>query len=233
MCNCKKSSSTSRAAAKQVAAAPAVSSAPVRSRRSSSRRREAPVAPIAEPLIEIEGETFADKCQTFAYMLGLDEPVRREVLEAAIDYPAYARSLMAARDKPERLSDLLHNPPLQGSSEPLNNFTNSKLVAKASSALMKWALSGFPTVSKSTLEKRENACLACPNLIAPSSQLQRITASSVVSDQIGRRTGNKSCSACGCVITNKIRLSTESCPVASQENPALNRWGEELKTDTH
>lgn len=228
MCNCKKSSSTSGAGNRSVAVATTVASANS-PRRHAPRRKETPAPVVPETLVEIEGETFADRCLTFAYMLGLDEPVSREVLEAAIDYPAYARSLMSARDKPERLNDLLFNPPVISATKPLNNFTNTKLIAKASSALMKWAVAGFPTVSKAKLKTREDACLACPNLTEPTSTLQRATASATVYDQIGRRAGNKSCSVCGCVIVNKIRLSTESCPVPSSMDATRNRWGEELK----
>jgi len=232
MCNCNKSSgSSSRVNTRQVAVQSTAASSPAFSpRRKASRKNEVAVEVTPEPLLEIEGETFEDKCRTFAYMLGLEEPVRREVLEAAIDYPAYARSLMAAKDKPERFSDLLYNPPIIGSSKPLNNFTNAKLVAKASSALLKWAASGFPTVSISVLRKREDACLACPDLMAPTHRLQQISASGELSDQVGRRTGNKSCAACGCVITNKIRLATESCPVADPANSGFNRWGEPIRT---
>lgn len=230
MCNCNKSSAASRIINKQQAAQSSAASSVASPRRKAARRRETPVAPVAEPLVEIEGETFDDKCRTFAYMLGLDEPVSREVLEAAIDYPAYARSLMGAKDNPERFSQLLYNPPIVGASKPLNNFTNARLIAKASTALFKWAASGFPTVSKAVLRQREDACLACPNLTEPSSVLQRATASAVVSDKVGQRTGNKSCSACGCVITNKIRLATESCPIEDPEIAGMNRWGEPLKS---
>lgn len=179
-------------------------------------------------LEEIEGESLAEKCQTFAYMLGLEEPVSETVLIAAIESPAYARNLMQAMNKPVRLNDLLTNPPHLEGAKPTNNFTHGRLIAKAGAALLKWAGAGFPTVSKSTLQRREDACLACPNLTAPASTLQQITASSVVRDEIGKRTGNKSCSACGCVITNKIRLATESCPVAADGDPGMNRWGEAI-----
>lgn len=179
----------------------------------------------------IEGETIEDKCRTFAYMLGLEEPVSAEVLQAAIDNPGYARSLMSAIDNPARLADLLIHPPIIVSSQPANSFSNARLIAKASSALLKWAVAGFPTVPKSTLQKREDACLACPNLKAPETRLQSMSASASTSSKIGNRTGNKSCAVCGCVITNKIRLSTETCPVASSENPALNLWGEAMKTE--
>src|ERR1044072_8476634 len=110
MCNCKKNASTTKR-----------SSGPVSNFRngvSSSPRNTPPAFPnpasaqqtAAAPL-EVDGETIEDKCRTFAYMLGLEEPVSKEVLIGALEVPAYARSLMAAKDKSNRFYDLLNNPP--------------------------------------------------------------------------------------------------------------------------
>jgi hypothetical protein len=226
MCNCRKSKNQLSPAAVQSKAA-VVNNLP------RKRRTSAPREVIAEPLsspepVEIEGETLADKCLTLGYMLGFEQPVSENVLIAAVEEPAYARILLAAVNKPERLNDLLNNPPRVQGKEPVNTYTATKLLTKASSALMKWALNGFPTVSKAVLRAREDACLACPNLTAAAHALQQLSASSSSSATPGKRTGNKTCAACGCVVTNKIRLATESCPVADEAQPGMNRWGETL-----
>lgn len=229
MCNCKKTIPERVQRSAQNASAPPEN----RSRRKSAapNRSRVMAAAIAAPMmpVEIEGETMADKCRTFAYMLGLEQPVSETVFVAAVESPAYARSLLSAANKPERLSDLLNNPPYSQRSKE-NTYTATKLLTKASSALMKWALSGFPTVPKDTLKKREEACMACPNLTAPAHRLQQLSASATVRTEIGMRTGNKTCSACGCVITNKIRLATETCPVEDTAQAGINRWGEPVKS---
>lgn len=229
MCNCKKTPPDRTLRTVQNTVPPQDN----RSRRKSAapNRSRAMAAAIAAPVmpVEIEGETLADKCRTFAYMLGLEQPVSEAVLMAAVDEPGYARSLLQAVNKPERLNDLLNNSPFSQPSKT-NTYTATKLLTKASSALMKWALSGFPTVPKATLQKREEACLACPNLTAPAHRLQQLSASATPRTEIGMRTGNKTCSACGCVITNKIRLATETCPVEDTAHSGINRWGEPIKS---
>lgn len=228
MCNCRKLPPQQSQQALQSKAAPANN--PPRQRRTAAPPRDeipAP-APLTEPVV-IEGETLADKCRTFAYMLGLEEPVSERVLVAAIEGPVYARTLLNSINKPERLADLLNHPPRLQSKEPESTYTATKLLTKASSALMKWALSGFPTVSKAVLKTREDACLACPNLTAPSHALQQLSASSSAGTAPGKRTGNKTCAACGCVVANKIRLATEACPVEDAARPGMNRWGEAVK----
>ncbi|HTL82942.1 MAG TPA: hypothetical protein VL651_14610 [Bacteroidia bacterium] len=173
--------------------------------------------------LELPGETIGDRCRTFAYMLGLDEPVPERVLTAAIENTGYMRRLLASTNNIPALYDLLNNPP---SPVVRNSFSNSELIAKAGKALMKWAVSGFPTVSKEQLKKREDACLSCPNLSEATHSIQRFSASADVTEKVGWRTGNRACASCGCVVHNKIRLATESCPEHISGNENINRWGE-------
>jgi hypothetical protein len=171
-------------------------------------------------LEELHGETFSEKCLTFGYVLGLDHAVPERVLEAALENPDYAKRLLAQRDTPH-LYDLVNNPP-----EKRVKISTSSLISKAGKALLQWGISGFPTVSKEVLTKREDACLACPNLVASTLVLQKISASSKITTEAGHRTGTKSCALCGCVIRNKIRLNTETCPQEVEATPGFNRWGE-------
>ncbi|MBI3511857.1 MAG: hypothetical protein HY064_14445 [Bacteroidetes bacterium] len=176
---------------------------------------------------ELTGNTIADKCQAFAYMLGLDEPVPERVLESAVENSGYMRRLLLSKDNIPVLYDLLNNPPGNGTTK--NSFSNAQLISKAGKALMRWAVSGFPTVSKEKLKTREDACLSCPNLVDPVSNLQRFSAPASAGTTIGTRTGNMSCSSCGCVVQNKILLATESCPEHIAGNIAVSRWGEGMK----
>jgi hypothetical protein len=168
--------------------------------------------------------TMADNCLSFAHMLGLDAPVEEKVLTAAIQDAGYAKKLFASRGTPQ-LAGLLNHPP-ENLYRSADFFSNGGLVAKAGKAIFSWALAGFPTVSAVTLKKREDACLACPELVNSSRMLQLISASSKVSEKTGDRTGNKSCAICGCVVKNKIRLVTETCPKETGDTPGINRWGE-------
>ncbi len=222
MCNCNKGASASR----NPASAPQ-SSAFHSGAKSKIKKTQYKTKPRVETAVEEEpdldaltGETFAEKCKTFGYVLGLDNPVPAKVLAAALENPDYAKRLLAQRGGPH-LYDLINNPP-----EKRFKISTSSLISKAGKALLQWGISGFPTVSKEMLQKREDACLACPNLVESTLVLQKITASAKITNEYGHRTGNKSCSLCGCVIRNKIRLETESCPMEDAANPGMNLWGE-------
>jgi hypothetical protein len=178
---------------------------------------------------ELPGETIEDRCQTLAYMLGLDQAVPERVLVAALENTVYMRRLMASSNNIPALYDLINNPPVSNSRK---SYSNTELVSKAGKALLRWAVSGFSTIAKEQLKTREDACLSCPNLVDPVSALQRFSAPSSVGEEVGSRCGNMICSSCGCVVRNKIRLVTESCPEHIAGNSAINRWGEPLKSGT-
>ncbi|HEU4717107.1 MAG TPA: hypothetical protein VFU15_04710 [Bacteroidia bacterium] len=221
MCNCNKGSSVVKK--DTLRKGKAIFPAP----NSPAPKNAAALSAKTADVLTLPGETLADRCMTFAYMLGLDEPVSERVLVAALENPGYARRLLSSRDNEKILYDLLNNPPLSGSRGA--QFSNGALITKAGKSLMKWALSGFPTVSKETLKRREDACLACPNLREPANLLQRFTAPAERGATAGTRTGNAICSSCGCVVRNKMRLSTESCPETISGNSEMTRWGEVVK----
>lgn len=225
MCNCNKASSTANNPS-GLNTSPALPYATGKSKIKKTKYNTAPPAPpvVEEELFfdESSGQTFAEKCRTFGYILGLDNPVPENVLAAAIENPDYAKRLLMQRGSPH-LYDLLNNPP-----EKRAKISPASLISKAGKAILQWGLSGFPTVSKEVLKKREDACLACPHLIESTLVLQKITASSKITSDIGHRTGNKSCNLCGCVIRNKIRLETETCPLEDAGNLGMNLWGEAI-----
>jgi hypothetical protein len=104
--------------------------------------------------------------------------------------------------------------------------TKLLLIAKAAKAMLRWGRSGFKTVDSATLERRENACLACPHLQDADGFHQSILAFSPQYEKTGQKTGNKVCQLCGCYAARKMRLATETCPDTDIANPSLTRWGE-------
>lgn len=223
MCNCNKGASSSKAAQPSQNSSSSLSFGRKFKIKKTSYKVPEPKKIIQEEEPELEnlhGETFAEKCLTFGYVLGLEQAVPEKVLAAALENPDYAKRLLAQRDTPH-LYDLINNPP-----EKRFTISTASLISKAGKAILQWGVAGFPTVSKEVLTRREDACLACPNLVESTLVLQKITASSKITNEAGHRTGNKSCALCGCVIRNKIRLNTETCPQEVAETPGLNRWGE-------
>ena len=179
----------------------------------------------------VEQTELEEKCAEFGKVLGLDGSVSVEVLLAATEDQTYAHNLLATRKQPAFLNHLLANPPQMVSpvieSEPApQEHSNMALIGKATQALIKWSGTGFAAVDQIVLETRENACLACPNLIDPQKILQRLTISNKASDVVGQRIGNKICNLCGCNASRKIRVPTESCPGTHPTQPGLTRWGD-------
>lgn len=175
-----------------------------------------------------------EKCQEFAQMLGLDEPVQPAVLVAALEDNTYAHNLITCRNHPAFLDRLLANPPQV--SQPVVVATqvehsNTALVGKAAQALLRWGKAGFSIVDDETLERRESACLACPNLIEPKKRLQKLMSSKSVSNTVGKRTGDKACNLCGCNAGKKMRLPSEACPAQHPTKAGLTRWGEPIELE--
>ncbi|MDQ3109590.1 MAG: hypothetical protein M3R17_06810 [Bacteroidota bacterium] len=228
MCNCNKGSGAARSSTITQSSANAALFHSVGKSKIKKTKYKVSAPPPSVPgenlfAEDLEGETFAAKCLTFGYVLGLEMAVPEKVLITALENPDYAKRLVMNRGQ-IHLYDLLNNPP-----ERQQKLSAGTLISKAGKALLQWGLSGFPTVSKEVIKKREDACLACPYLVEPTLVLQKITASSKITLETGHRTGNKSCAKCGCVIKNKIRLETETCPEEVTETKGFNRWGEGVK----
>lgn len=161
----------------------------------------------------------------FAELLGLEEPVEEKVLLAALENQTYAHNLLTTRDTPEFLDRLLKKPPIVH--KPAKS--NTDLIKSATTALINWKKAGFSVVDQGTLERRENACLSCEHLKKPDKMLQKLVTSSA-KEEIGKRAADCVCNLCGCSISKKIKLPSESCPAVSKNNPKLNRWEEPIKS---
>ena len=161
--------------------------------------------------------SLEEKCIEMGAILGLDDQVSEEVLFAALSDDTYAHNLLVCRGIPDYLNYLLENPPVI-KQEPIPAIT---LVSRAAQSLVKWAGTGFSTVSDETYQRRLNACTACPDLrIPPDSQK---TLYKLAGAQLNQRSV---CIQCGCTVSVKARRSTDTCPAQDQANPRLNRWQE-------
>ncbi len=185
-------------------------------------------------LLELkEGESLDDLCGRFGRFLGLEAPVPKPVLLHAINDSDYATHLIVSRGAPEFLQVLFGMAlPAEGLQEASSatdaaaGQSDLELVKRAATALLRWGKSGFSIVDEATLERREDACLACPNLGTPGSLLQKLVSSGSASGKLGQRASNRVCKLCGCNIAKKIRLASESCPDRHPTQAGLTRWGE-------
>jgi len=160
--------------------------------------------------------TIEEKCVEFAKILGLSEPVSQKILLAAFQNTTYAHNLLACREDSELLGHLLKNPPKVTLPEEEKIITNVEILKKLTKSLVQWGKTGFSTVSQETFLKRFNACLSCPNLKDPPK--------SVLYKVIGDK--EKICNLCGCAVSKKARLTSESCPDIHPDFNDLTRWEE-------
>lgn len=156
-----------------------------------------------------------------AAILGLDEPVSEEVLLAAVADSTYAHNLLVSREEPIFLNQLLaHPPPTQPIKDP-TAFGTAVLVHRAAQSILRWAKTGFSTVSNRVYNKRLSACSQCPNHIMPPEQ--QLTIYKLAGAKANEKTV---CSQCGCVTKVKAFRTNDTCPVKHPEIPGINRWDE-------
>ncbi|NEP52731.1 MAG: hypothetical protein F6K65_29580 [Moorea sp. SIO3C2] len=183
---------------------------------------------IQELLAVKENESLSEICVRLGTFLGLEEPVPMNVLLRAMEDPIYANDLIICRNAPGFLIPLLKDPRNKAYEIPqqIEPKTNLELAQKAVKTLIGWGKAGFSVVDDETLARRENACLACPNLSEPQKLVQKLIPSKDVTQKLGERTGNKVCQLCGCNVGKKIRIPSESCPEQHPTAAAMTRWGE-------
>lgn len=103
--------------------------------------------------------------------------------------------------------------------ENIDIKSDTEILGQISVAIWNWAKSGFSVVDQSIYSKRYNTCMQCPHLVdAPRKLLYKIITANNANE--------KACALCGCVVSKKTRIVSESCPDKHPENPELNRWGE-------
>ncbi|MWC30644.1 hypothetical protein [Paenibacillus sp. MMS18-CY102] len=194
--------------------------------------------------------TIEEQCGQFGIILGLNGPVSEEVLLAAVHDASYAHNLLSARRSEMFLNYLLNNPPKveiaestetlersnSGASEatadsglaavPSATHSNAELVKKAGKALWNWARAGFATVEDEVYHKRMSACQACPHIQNKPDKLVYRALSATAS--ASSDTAESICGKCGCVLSKKTKLPTESCPDNHPELAGMTRWEEPI-----
>ncbi len=161
-----------------------------------------------------------------AAILGLDKPVSKEVLQAAVDDSTYAHNLLVCRGQPEFMEHLIANPPRMDESADLGTFSTVTLLGRAAGSLARWAKTGFSTVSEETYHKRLMACNVCPNLKIPPKNQQSLYARAGA--DIKERTV---CSMCGCVVKVKALRTSDTCSAPHPNRAGFNRWDAPLQLE--
>jgi hypothetical protein len=172
-------------------------------------------------------KSLAQQCAEMAAILGMDEPVREEVLRAAVADSTYAHNLLVCRGHREYLEHLLSNPPQVAPRQEEAALGTATLARNAAESLVRWARTGFSTVEEAIYRQRLEACAQCPNLQAPPekrSTLYRLAGASANERAV--------CRKCGCVVTVKARRSSDTCPDPHPEHEGFNRWGDPLPAGT-
>lgn len=182
---------------------------------------------IKELLNIKETDTLDDLRARLARVIGWPEPVPAGAFLRAVNDPSYAVALITSRNTAGFLEPLLYDPRNRGF-DPAGEVTNTQLIARAAKAMVSWGKAGFSVADDETIARREAACVACPNLGEPNKMLQKLLPARPIRDESGYRTGNKVCTLCGCQVSKKIRLPTESCPGRHPTRPGMTRWLEPM-----
>ncbi len=188
-----------------------------------------PAIQILDPIYK--AETLGEARDKLGKVLELSDPAATTVTLRVLADPAFAEKLVSVRKFPawrdQLLSDPknaafeLPDPPLSESEESARPVLSTvALIKKSSKALLRWGASGFKTADTEVVEKRKAACLNCDQLVeSPNSVPYQITRTFAGTDR-------RICAACGCVVSKKVLMATENCPLADIADPSLTRWGE-------
>jgi len=136
-----------------------------------------------------------------------------------MEHEDYARNLLLASRNEAFLKVLLRTPPPIRNEARAPGKSNLELIGKATNAMLKWAKTGFSKVTDDVYEKRLTACQQCEFLSHPPNQL-------VYKLSLTKGENKSTCSSCGCVVSRKARLTSDTCPEVDPKNPGFNRWGE-------
>jgi hypothetical protein len=192
---------------------------------------------MIKELLDIKENDSLDELRArLADAIGWREPVPAAALLRAVSEPAYAAALITSRNMPGFLEPLLNDPRNARYAPPPATATGAKLsnvelLSRAAGAMLRWGKAGFTVAGSDVIARRETACLSCDHLRDPDRLLQQLLPSAPITDEIGRRTGNKVCDLCGCSIAKKIRLPAEACPGAHPTMAGMSRWLEPRSED--
>ena len=184
---------------------------------------------LLEPIYK--AETIGEARDRLGEILELTDPPRTAVTLRVLTDPTFAEKLVAVRKFPAWRDNLLADPknsafeppdrPLDEDEVNARPVTSTvALVKKSSASLLRWAAAGFQKAEPAIVEKRKAACLSCDQLVEPPNSFPyKIAKTFAGSDR-------RICAACGCVVSKKILMATETCPLADTEDPKRSRWGD-------
>ncbi len=179
-----------------------------------------------------DAESFGDARQMLAALIGLTEPAPPGMTARVLVDTKFA-ALVAGMGHLPGWRDRLVNDPFNGKFAPPDIADDAadaaslpktrELVSNFAKGVATWAGSGFTATPPEKLAVRKAACEACDQLTeAPNEGLHRIARAVAGPDK-------RMCRACGCLMSKKIALDTEHCPLPNKDTPTLSRWGEPLE----
>lgn len=183
----------------------------------------ATAAPV--PADQADVASLDDQRAELGVLLGLDGPVPETVLRRAVADQRFAYYLLSFRGRPDMLDRFFRAPATLQYARPQHTVATQRggeLVKNATGSLARWARSGFVRSEPEVYERRLLACLGCDQLSSPPPGLLSRIAAPGPQD----RAGGRVCGACGCPVTRKAGLATESCPLPHPGDPARTRWDE-------
>ncbi|WP_331736459.1 hypothetical protein OG426_54595 (plasmid) [Streptomyces canus] len=146
-------------------------------------------------------ETGTGDQNEIAQILGIPpERLTRSVLIKIAEDPLYLHHIEMCRTDPAMLDLLLGSETQPAALE----ISNRELLSRVSSAMTRWAASGFGKVPEVVYRSRMTACQGCEHLTTPPKK--------GFYQLIGSTKQKSTCGLCGCDVRRKAWLPTESCP---------------------
>lgn len=156
-------------------------------------------------------------------ILDYPDPIPAEVIRRAAEDREYLHQLILHRKSSEDIRRIFE----QASSGPESRSGASRssplmLLPRFLKSVVRWLLSGGRRTDRETQERRLDACSRCPRLTSPTSGRMRRAIRVLSSDQ-------KVCELCGCSVSCKAKMATESCPDVHPLDPTRTRWGDPIR----
>lgn len=151
-------------------------------------------------------------------VLGLGKAAPEEVTKRVLDDPSFGQMLIGLRNLPEMrdrvLAKAMQDSAAEAHPRPI------KVVKQAAKSVLRWGMEGMKPAEPWVITQRIATCNACEYQVpAPETLIYR--GAKVVAGKDA-----KICSVCNCLTNTKAAISTERCPVKSDENPEESKWGE-------
>ncbi len=180
---------------------------------------------MIQELIQIkESDSLDAVCARFGEFLGLNQPVKTNVMKRVLEDQLFAHDLISCRNTPGFLSVLLNDPVNNQYevSHEVEDHSTLELTSRITKALINWGKAGFSKVDPKIYTKRMSACEGCSHFVEPPRKLIYKLIKKVNKEA-------KICNLCGCVASRKALLPSESCPAPHDKLPGMSKWEEPLQ----